>query len=205
MSDPWLGWAKQLAAIAQNGLHYSQNDFDMERYAAVRQIAAEMVALLSTGSVEQVRELFTLESGHATPKVDVRGVVFRDDSILLVKERDDELWTLPGGWADVGESPAKAAVREVYEESGFRTRAIKLLALYDRDRHGHPPHPFYIYKVFFLCEIEGGEAQASNETSEVAFFAEHAVPELSIRRVTAKYITRFFEHHRHPDWPADFD
>ncbi len=131
MANPrWLALAQRLQALAQSGLTYSENPFDIERYRAVQEVAAEMVADCAGADLQMVRELFAGQPGYATPKVDVRGVVFRDDSVLLVKERVDCRWTLPGGWADVNESPAEATVREVYEESGYRTRATKLLALY---------------------------------------------------------------------------
>jgi len=205
MDPKWLEWAKELQAIAQNGLTYTKNPFDMERYEAVREIAAEMVATHSDVDLNTVRGLFVGEGGHATPKVDVRGAVFRNNAILLVRERSDGLWTLPGGWADVNESPSEAVVREVYEESGYRTRAIKLLAVYDRNRHGHTPFPYHIYKLFFQCELVGGVASHSMETDRVAFFPEDRIPELSLLRVTPAQVARLFEHYRHPDWPTDFD
>ncbi|MDI7275983.1 MAG: NUDIX hydrolase [Anaerolineae bacterium] len=205
MDLQWLAWARRLQALAQSGLAYTENPFDRERYEAVRQVAAELVAGCARADPGLVAELFDGEAGYATPKVDVRGVVFRDDTILLVKERADGRWTLPGGWADVDESPAEATEREVCEESGYRTRAIKLLALYDRNRHGHTPYVFHIYKVFFRCELLSGEPSQSIETAEVGFFREDSLPELSLGRVTPGEIARFFEHLRHPDWPTDFD
>ncbi len=205
MTPKWLEWAQRLQAIAQSGLHYTQNPFEIERYEAVREIAVEIMAVHSDASPESLRALFAHEEGHATPKVDVRGAVFRDDTILLVRERVDGRWTLPGGWVDVGESPSQAVEREVFEESGYRTRAVKLLAVYDRNKHDHPPHPFHIYKLFFLCELTGGDPSPSAETDSVAFFPEDALPELSMGRVTPEQIHRLFEHYRYPDWPADFD
>ncbi len=205
MDPKWLKWAKKLQAIAQNGLTYTQNPFDIERYESVRDIATEIMVAHSDVELNYVRDLFASEVGYATPKVDVRGAVFRGDTILLVKEKEDGLWTLPGGWADVNESPSEAVVREVYEESGYRTRAVKLLALYDRSRHAHTPHPFYIYKLFFQCELIGGSPSRSLETDDVAFFPEDELPELSISRVTPAQVARLFEHYRHPDWLTDFD
>ncbi len=204
--DPlWLAWAKDLQAIAQNGLTYAQSPYDIERYESLRQIATEILATHSNISLEQVVQMVDSEKGYATPKVDVRGVAFRDDAILLVRERADGLWTLPGGWADVNDSPSEAVVKEVYEESGFQTRAVKLLALYDRNKHGHPPIPYHVYKLFFLCEIVGGAPANSVETSGVAFFHEDEIPELSLSRVTPEQISRLFQHYQHPDWPTDFD
>ena len=207
MNDPkWLEWAKQLQAVAQNGLLYAENPFDQQRYEAIREIAVQIFSARSAEDTERIRDLFTWEVGYATPKVDVRGAVFKDNQILLVKEKSDGLWTLPGGWADVAETPSEAIIREIQEESGFQTKAVKLLALYDRSRHAHkPPHPYHVYKIFFLCEIVGGSPTKNIETDAVAFYPENSLPELSIRRITASQIARLFEHYRHPDWPADFD
>jgi len=205
MDPQWLAWAKRLQAIAQSGLTFAVDQYDRERYQQVRDIAAEMMAQGSGAAVTPIRDLFAAQTGYATPKVDVRAAVFRDDRILLVREREDGRWTLPGGWADVGESPAVATVREVEEESGYQTRAVKLLAVCDRNRHGHPPIPFHAYKLFFQCELTGGAPASSGETDEVGWFAEDALPPLSLTRVTAAQIQRLFEHLRHPEWPTDFD
>jgi ADP-ribose pyrophosphatase YjhB (NUDIX family) len=205
-SDPrWLRWARGLQALAQSGLTYTQNPFEIERYHQVRDIAAQMIAAHSDLDAGQILDLFAAETGYATPKVDVRGVVFDDDRLLLVRELRDGLWTLPGGWADVNDSPAEATVREVYEESGYRARATKLLACWDRNKHGHPPYGFHIYKLFFQCELTGGAPADSIETAEARFFPEDGIPSLSLPRVTPVQIARFFEHARHPEWPTDFD
>jgi ADP-ribose pyrophosphatase YjhB (NUDIX family) len=206
MKQPtWLDWAKRLQAIAQSGLTYSSNQYDIDRYEAVREIAAEMMATGSGSPIAPIRDLFAGQTGYATPKVDTRACVFREDRILLVQEIADCAWALPGGWADVGESPADAVVREVREESGYETRAVKLFAVYDRNRHGHPPFPFHAYKLFFQCELVGGAPALSDETSGVDWFAEDRLPALSTTRVTAAQIHRFFEHYRNPQWPTDFD
>jgi len=207
MNDPqWLRWAREVRALAQAGLTYSDSPFDQERYTALRDLAAEMAATCAEVDPAMVQELFAAQVGYETPKVDVRGVVFRDDELLLVRELGDGgRWTLPGGWADINEPPSKAVEREVWEESGYETRATKLLMLYDRSLHGHPPHPFTIYKLFFLCELCGGAPMDSHETGEATFFAEDAIPELSISRITPEEIVHLFEHRRHPEWPTDFD
>ncbi len=207
MNEPrWLEWAKQLQAISQVGLAYSKDPYDRERFEQIRAIASEIFSAGSGIPMETIHGLFSAETGYATPKVDTRGVVFRDNMILLVRERDDGKWTLPGGWADVLESPAESVVREIREESGYETRATKLLAVYDRSKHPHtPPYPYHIYKLFFRCELLGGSPAASLETAEVDFFAEDKLPELSISRVTRSQILRFFEHARRPDLPTDFD
>jgi ADP-ribose pyrophosphatase YjhB (NUDIX family) len=201
----WLHWARRLQAIAQSGLTYTRNPFEIERYEQVREVAAQMIEAHCDLRADQLVDLFATEKGYATPKADVRGVVFSEGKVLLVRELRDGLWTLPGGWADVGDSPAEATVREVYEESGYRTRAIKLLACWDRNKHGHPPYGFHIYKLFFQCELLGGAPADSAETAGAGFFSEDEIPPLSLPRVTPAQIARFFAHHRHPEWPTDFD
>jgi ADP-ribose pyrophosphatase YjhB (NUDIX family) len=199
-----LDWARRLQAIAQTGVAYGEpHVYDRERYAQVRQIAAEMLA--TDGEVAAVDALFAHETGHATPKLDIRGVVFRGDEILLVREGG--AWSLPGGWVDVGESPTEAAVREVLEESGHETRAVKLLALLDRDRHDYAPHAWHIWKAIFLCELAGSEQQAlGSETDDARFFARDALPEpLRSGDATRAVIERAFEHRENPEWPTDFD
>lgn len=206
MMDPkWLDWVRRLQSMAQNGLTYSKDPYDVDRYNTLLDIAAEIVASQEPVSAEQVRGIFARETGHATPKVDVRGVVFDADRVLLVKEISDGRWTVPGGWADIGDSPSEATIREIREESGYEARVVKLMALYDRMRHEHPPHAFHIYKVFFLCEITGGAPAVSNETDGVGFFPIGDLPELSVGRVTARQIHRFYEHYVNPGLPADYD
>ncbi len=204
--DPiWLEWAKRLQAISQDALAYCTNPFDRQRFEQVRETAVDIVARYTETPEERVRDLFAGEKGYATPKIDLRAVVFREHRILLVKERRDMLWTLPGGWADVGDAPSEGVEREVREESGYLVRAVKLLAVLDRNRHPHPPHPQHIYKMFFLCQLLGGEPTESIETAGVGFFAEDELPPLSLPRTLPQQIHRFFEHRRHPEWPTDFD
>ena len=205
MEPNWLTWARKLQAIGQNGLAYSKDPFDIERFEELRELALEILQNYTDSELPRIRDLFAGEHGHATPKVDVRGVVFNEDAILLVRERADGKWTLPGGWVDVNESPSESVVREVFEESGYQTKALKLLACYDRNRHPHPPHPYHVYKLFFFCEILGGSPSTSYETDGVDFFKQDAIPELSTGRVTSAQIDRFFEFLRSPDLPTDFD
>jgi ADP-ribose pyrophosphatase YjhB (NUDIX family) len=206
-SNPlWLNWSKRLQAIAQNGLTFATSPYDIERFTAVREIAAEMLAQGSGLDLAVVQGILEQNTGYATPKVDVRGVVFRDDRLLLVRERSDGKWTLPGGWADPCESPAESVVREIREESGFDTQATKILAVFDREKHPHtPPFAFHVYKLFILCALQGGSERTSTETDAVGFFGENEIPELSISRVTPGQIRRMFEHHRNAGLPTDFD
>lgn len=201
----WLHWAQQLQAVAQTGDTYANNEFDRQRYDLVRKIAAEIMAAGSGADAQAVTEVFLREAGYATPKLDVRAAVFRDDCILMVQERSDGLWTLPGGFADVGDTPSGAVEREVLEESGFTVRASRLVALFDRNRHAHPPFGYHIWKAFFLCELLGGEARPSIETSAAGFFPESDLPPLSRGRIAAAQLKVMFEHHRNPQLPASFD
>ena len=171
----------------------------------IREIAAEMISTYSETDLQVIRDLYESQAGYTTPKVDARGVVFKDNKILLVRELADGGFTLPGGWVDVNEPPSSAVEREVWEETGYLVKAKKILAVYDRNKHGHPAYIFHIYKLFILCDLLGGQATESIETAEADFFTEDNIPPLSIQRTTAEEIARFFEHHRSPDLPTDFD
>jgi ADP-ribose pyrophosphatase YjhB (NUDIX family) len=200
-----LEWARELQAIAQSGLAWSPREYDRERFEQVRRVAAEMLA--NGNDPADLESVFAAEEGHATPKLDVRGVAFRGGAILLVQEREGEAWSLPGGWVDVGESPSEAVAREVREESGYAARAVKLLGLYDRDRRAFPPHLWHIWKLFFLCELEEGERQALGyETLDARFFGPGELPEpLRFGDATRAEIERCFEQRVHPEWAAEFD
>ncbi len=205
MTPKWLEWAQKLQSLSQSGLNYTKNEFEIERYNLIQEIASEMISHQSGTEKSEINNFFASEMGHSTPKVDVRGVVFKENRILLVKEKVDGKWTVPGGWADVGSTPSENVEREVFEESGYQVKTKKVLAVYDRNKQGHTPFIYHLYKIFFLCEIIGGEAKRGIETDEVEFFAEDKLPELSIRRITEKQIKRFFEHLRNPDLQTDFD
>jgi ADP-ribose pyrophosphatase YjhB (NUDIX family) len=205
--DPsWLTWTKRIQAIAQTGLTFTRDHYDRERYQELQEIAAQMMAAGSgMPDSQKILDLFRGENGYATPKIEVRGAVVRADHILLVREREDGGWTLPGGWVDVGESPSAMVVREVKEESGYDVAPRKLAAIFDRNKHPHPPIPIHAYKLCFLCELLGGEATPSFETPEVGFFPRNALPNLSAPRITQFQIEHMFEHAAHPEWPTTFD
>jgi ADP-ribose pyrophosphatase YjhB (NUDIX family) len=200
----WLELARELQAIAQTGLAYGSGRFDLERYERIRAIAAALLALGSGTEPKRILELFQ-EDGYATPKVDVRGAAFRDGRILLVREVSDGRWALPGGFADVNQSAVQNVVREIREEAGFDARAVKLAMISDYRRQDGPARLFSIYKLFFVCEITGGEPRPSVETSEVGFFDEGGLPELSTGRTTAAHIERVFRHFRQPALMTEFD
>jgi ADP-ribose pyrophosphatase YjhB (NUDIX family) len=202
----WLTWGRKLQSIAQNGLAYCKNPYDIERYEAMRDLAVEILAQHTGVNPDELMDLFGSETGYATPKIDVRGAIFKDQSILLVRELADEgRWTLPGGWADVSDTPSEAVIREIREESGYEAKAVKLVAVYDRNKQGHPAFIFSTYKIFFLCEITGGSPTESHETGGAGFFLEEQLPELSLARVTPQQIHTLFKHYNNPDLPTEFD
>jgi ADP-ribose pyrophosphatase YjhB (NUDIX family) len=203
----WLRWAKQINAIAQAGLTYSTNEYDLERYHQLMRLAAEIMA--SGGAIEADAMLahWYLQDGYATPKVDVRAIVFdAQGRILLVQEKADGCWAPPGGWADPNDAPSQVAEREVREESHIEVHAIRLLALLDRSVQGHePPFPYHVYKTFILCEYVTGTPSGSEETLDAAWFALDALPPLSEGRILARQLLRMAELAQNPSLPPDMD
>ncbi len=201
----WLRWADALQTIASAGLTYSRDPFDRDRFTQVRAVAAEILARHTDLSLPDAAARLAAEPGYATPKVDVRAAVFDGERVLLVREVSDGRWSLPGGWADVGESPAEVAAREVREEAGLEVRVTKLLAVLDKQKHPHPTQLAYVYKLFFLCEVTGGALRTSYETPGVDWFGRGALPPLSLDRVLPSQIDRLFALRDDPALPADFD
>jgi ADP-ribose pyrophosphatase YjhB (NUDIX family) len=204
-NNKWIVWANHLSSLAQNGLHFCKDPFDIERYHSIKKLAAEIISEYTELSTQKVIDLFNYEKGYVTPRIDVRGAVFKDEKILLVREKSDHCWTLPGGWADVNESASEAAVREVKEESGYNVKAVKLISLYDKQKHNHPPQLPHAYKAIFLCELIGGVAKTSIETTEIGFFGRDELPPLSLHRILPSQVKRAFEHADNLCLPTDFD
>ena len=202
-----LEWARKVQAIAQNGLAFTQDDFDLERFQQLQGLVSQILTSELNITSGQLAGIWQGEEGYATPKVDVRGGVFQQDRVLMVRERSDGKWTLPGGWVDVGDGPAFAVEREIREESGYLAKAVRLAAVYDRSnpKHGHPPTILHIYKLFFICELTGGTATLSNETDGVEFFPVSRLPPLSSGRATQSQIERLYQHHLNRNLPTDFD
>lgn len=189
----WLKWVSEIQAIAQSGLAYCDNEFDKERYIKLEKVITELTAYCSEHQLNDITNMFSLEKGYATPKIDVRSFIIQDNKLLLVKERSDGLWTLPGGWADINESPSEAVVRETKEETGYDVSPIKLLALWDKLKHDHPPQWPHAYKCFFYCQIISGSPNKNIEITEQAFFDLNNLPLLSTHRVTKKQLNRLHE------------
>ncbi len=203
-STPWAIWLEKLQSIAQNGLAFTKAPFDRERFLQLQQITWAMMAQASSLDIREIQNAFTNDLGYRTPKIDVRGVIFQKDKILLVQEKSDQLWSLPGGWADIGESPSQAVEREIFEETGYQTKASKLLALYDKNKRRAPKMP-HTYKCFFLCHIVGGDFQSTLETTQIGWFPKDALPPLSQGRIVASELNQLFRHQACPDLPTDFD
>jgi ADP-ribose pyrophosphatase YjhB (NUDIX family) len=200
----WISWAQEIFSLSQAGLTYSQNPFDIERYKRLQEITAEMVASQSMLEKAAVLGSFSMQAGYITPKIDVRGAVVREGKILLIQERADDRWAMPGGWADLGNPPASVAEREVWEESGFRVRAEKVVAVIDANRI--EPFEFYhAYKIIFLCTLLDGEPRTSHETLAVDFFDPNQLPPLSLYRTNEEMIREVFAHIQNPDRRTAFD
>ena len=201
----WLEWAREIQALSQTGLTYSTTDYDTQRYRRLMAIAAEMAESHTGDPREAWLQNFLAQPGYATPKVDVRGAVVRDGKILLVQERSDERWCMPGGWADVGELPSAMVVREVWEESGFSVVPGKVIGVYDANRGGVPIEFYHAYKIVFLCELTGGEARPSDETLAVDFFDFDGLPPLSSARTNERHLADVAAHIRDHGHPTNFD
>lgn len=206
MSLKWLEWAKEIQAISQAGHAYTRDVYDKERFEQLRELSITIMQEYTEAGEEKIRTLFASETGYQTPKIDVRGVIFKDGKLLLVQERADGAWALPGGWADIGLSPAEVVVKEVKEEAGYDVRATKLLGVLDKKFHNHPPTAYHVYKMFIqCCEVTGGAADVGTETSAVGFFKQDELPPLSEERNTREQLNRLFAFEKQPDLPPWLD
>ena len=200
----WLDWAVELQALAQAGLFYSKDVYDIERFQRIRDIAAEMLVSPSGLPVDQIRNLFCNETGYQTPKLDTRAAVFRDDKILLVQENNG-LWSLPGGWVDVDLSVGENAVKEVKEEAGLDVEAKQIIAVQDRKKHNPEIYAYNICKVFILCDLLGGSFRENSETIAIGYFSMDDLPPLSENKTTREQIRMCFDAYRAGHWDTLFD
>ncbi|WP_244148770.1 NUDIX hydrolase [Desulfonatronum thiosulfatophilum] len=204
-STPWLEWSREIQALSQTGLAFAQTHYERVRYHRLLELASEMVASRTCLNPDEILRTFQVQPGYATVKVDVRGAVVREDRILLVRERADGRWAMPGGWADVGEYPSVMIAREIQEESGYEAKPFRVVGVYDANRAGRPMEFFHAYKVIFLCELIGGAAASSDETSEVGFFPFDDLPPLSEHRTNQTHLLEVRRHLDDPTRPAAFD
>lgn len=203
-SPKWLDWAREIFSLSQSGITYSGNQYDIERYKRLQEITAEIIESQSETAKESALDSFSMQAGYITPKIDVRGAVIRAGKVLLIQERADEHWALPGGWADLGDSPASMVEREVWEESGFRVQAEKVVAVIDANRI-EPMEFYHAYKIIFLCRLLDGEPRTSHETLAVDFFDPDRLPPLSVYRTNEAMLREVFAHVKNPNRPTAFD
>lgn len=199
MAFDWLLIAKEIQSIAQAGLTYGENKYDLDRYRQLRELSVRIMKEHTNAPLGKIRNLFASEKGYQTPKVDIRGVVFRDGKVLMVRESIDGLWTLPGGWADVNYSPFEIAAKEVFEEAGIHVEPKQLLAVFDKMKHRHPPDLYHVYKLFILCSDSGQDVKPGMETIDAGWFDRNNIPELSSLRITKEQIDIMFEFYDDPD------
>jgi ADP-ribose pyrophosphatase YjhB (NUDIX family) len=203
-TPPWLTWAREIFSLSQSGLTYSGNEYDLQRYRRLQEITAEIIEAHSRIDKRSALESFSMQAGYITPKIDVRGAVIRAGKILLIQERADGKWAMPGGWADLGDAPASVAEREVWEESGFRVKAEKVVAVIDANRV-EPLEFYHAYKIIFLCRLLEGEPRTSYETLAVDFFDLNDLPLLSSYRTSESMLKEVFAHEKDPNRPTAFD
>jgi ADP-ribose pyrophosphatase YjhB (NUDIX family) len=201
----WLRWAREMQALCQTGLAFASTNYETERYTRLNEIAAEMIASHTGLSRDELVVNFSAQPGYATAKIDVRGAVVREGRILLVQERRDQLWCMPGGWADVGDIPSEMVAREVWEESGFEAAPRKVIGVFDANRSGRPLELYHAFKIVFLCDITGGEPRASDETMDVGFFEFDRLPPLSTNRTHERHLAEVRKHLSDECRPAAFD
>lgn len=203
-NEAWLDWAVKLQAIAQSGLHYGKDKFDLERYEQIRDIAAEMISYKTEIPIDKVKDLFCNEFGYQTPKLDTRAAIFKDNKILLVKESNGK-WSMPGGWVDVDLSVKESAIKEVWEEAGLKVTADKMIAIQDREKHNLPVYAYKICKVFVQCTVIEGNFQKNIETTDSGYFGLEELPELSEEKNTVDQIKMCFDAYHDENWKVMFD
>lgn len=205
MSDKWLHWASELQSIAQAGLTFSTNSYDLERYEKIRSIVVDILHEYTEIDHKKIRDLFASETGYQTPKVDIRVSVFKDNKILMVKEKVDGAWALPGGWADVNSSVSESAIRECREEAGALVRPKRIVAIHMGNKHNNHNFPFTIYKIFVECELVENSFRENTETLDARFFEADKLPELSFERNTSDQIKMCFEAKKFKVFETIFD
>ena len=204
LTEPWLTWAIEIQSIAQNGLAYCKNIYDIERYERLRDLAAEMLSYKTDIPVEKVKSLFCHEQGYQTPKIDSRAAIFKHGKILLVQENDG-LWSLPGGWVDVLETIDSNTVKEVKEEAGLDVKPRFLIAIHAQHKRNYPPFAYRVLKAFVMCEPLGGKFQHNSETLQSAYFALDELPEMNNEKNTKEQVELCFQAYHSKHWITEFD
>lgn len=203
--EKWLKWAIEIQSLAQAGLAYTENKYDIERYERLRDISVEMIRIKTDLEFNKIKNLFCNETGYQTPKIDTRAVIFKDDRILLTHENNGN-WSLPGGWCDVLESIRSNTIKEVKEETGLDVETIKIIAVQDRNKHNKPIYAYGICKIFVLCNVIGGEFIENIETTEIKYFALDEIPnDLAEEKTNREQIEMCFEAYKNENWQTQFD
>ena len=203
--EKWLKWAMEIQSLAQAGLAYTNNAYDIERYERLREISAQMIEEKSNINLDKVKDLFCNETGYQTPKIDTRAVIFKDNRILLTHENNGT-WSLPGGWCDVLETIKSNTIKEVKEETGLDVKATKIIALQDRNKHNKPVYAYGICKAFVLCDIIGGQFVKNIETTEIGYFSLDEIPEnLAEEKTNREQIEMCFQAINDKNWQVQFD
>lgn len=205
MKEKWIDWAMRLQSVAQAGLTFGETSYDLDRYQQIRDISVEIMNEYTEAGTKKITDLFASDTGYQTPKVDIRSAVFRDNRILMVKEKIDGAWSLPGGWADVTTSVSESAARECLEEAGAKVKPIRIIAIHQADRHYDFPYPYTVYKIFVECELIEQAFSSNTETLEAGFFGKDELPPLSSERNTAKQIALCFSAREQASFEAVFD
>lgn len=201
-----LNLIKRIKALAEIGLVYTENGYDIERYEELKEISHKLMAAVANTPLSTIDEFFIPVKDYPTPKVDVRGFVLNEnDEILMAKESVDGKWTIPGGWADIGSSPSEIAVKEIEEETGLKAEVVRILAVYDKQAHPHPPEPYYIYKLIFLCSATGGELRPGFDMLDANYFDLDHLPELSQDRILLSQLKQLFHLAKSPNSEVYFD
>ena len=201
----WLEWAREIQQLSQTGLAFAITNYEKKRYKRLTEITAEIVEHHTQLEKQSVEKVLMAQPGYATPKIDVRAAVIKDDKILLVQERSDKRWAMPGGWADVGDIPSEVAIRETKEESGYEIKPVKVIGVFDANRLGDQLELFHAFKIVFLCDLTGGAAAISEETQDVNFFSFDSLPSLSLNRTNEKHINEIIAHLKNPQRQTYFD
>ena len=203
--EKWLKWAIEIQSLAQAGLTYTDNVYDIERYERLREIAAEIIEEKSNISLEKVKDLFCNENGYQTPKIDTRAAIFKDDKILLTHENNGT-WAMPGGWCDVLESVKSNTIKEVKEETGLDVETIKIISIQDRNKHNKPIYAYGVCKIFVLCNVIGGEFIENIETTEIKYFSLDEIPNnLAEEKTNNEQIEMCFKAYKDEKWQTQFD
>ncbi len=205
MNNKWLLWATELQSIAQSGLTFCESDYDRDRYERIREITVDILHEYTDIDHKKIRDLFASEQGYQTPKVDIRAVVFKDEKILLIKEKVDGAWAMPGGWADVNTSVSESAIRECMEEAGAVVKPKRIIAIHQASKHNNPVYPFTIYKIFVECELIDYNFKDNTETLASGFFTLDSLPVLSTDRTSISQIELAFEARKHKMFETLFD